>query len=314
MCSERCPPIDSPADGDAQPDVAPKRTGLPLTEIATILKADLEERKYILTGDMTTSIFSDSARFQDPNNAVDGLSRYRTALSLLFRPEESGLSDVAVNVNADAEITGIELDVLWAITPNLIASFSGGWLDTEIGEFWSVDTANPNATPQSVLATDPVRATDGVISVNGVNFIPGADATGNRDRCETLAPNPCYGYMQNQKGNQIAGSPEINYNIGLAWTLPLGSMDLTLSTNYYWQDEFYASNFNNISNKVDDWSMWNASARVSGERWYAEAWVKNIEDNDNVTGHYLTSSVSALFTNQFILDPQTYGVSVGYQF
>ena len=218
------------------------------------------------------------------------------------------------NVNADAEITGIELDVLWAITPNLIASFSGGWLDTEIGEFWSVDTANPNATPQSVLATDPVRATDGVVSVNGVNFIPGADATGNRDRCETLAPNPCYGYMQNQKGNQIAGSPEINYNIGLAWTLPLGSMDLTLSTNYYWQDEFYASNFNNISNKVDDWSMWNASARVSGENWYAEAWVKNLEDNDNVTGHYLTSSVSALFTNQFILDPQTYGVSVGYQF
>lgn len=57
---------------------------------------------------MTTSIFSDSARFQDPNNAVDGLSRYRTALSLLFRPEESGLSDVAVNVNADAET--IEVD------------------------------------------------------------------------------------------------------------------------------------------------------------------------------------------------------------
>ena len=48
--------------------------------------------------------------------------------------------------------------------------------------------------------------------------------------------------------------------------------------------------------------------------WCAEAWVKNIEDNDNVTGHYLTSSVSALFTNQFILDPQTYGLSVGYQF
>ena len=214
------------------------------------------------------------------------------------------------NVNADAEITGIELDVLWAITPNLIASFSGGWLDTEIGEFWSVDTANPNATPQSVLATDPVRATDGVVSVNGVNLIANADYS----RCEVIAPVPCYGYMQNQKGNQIAGSPELNYNIGLAWTLPLGSMDLTLSTNYYWQDEFYASNFNNISNKVDDWSMWNASARVSGERWYAEAWVKNIEDNDNVTGHYLTSSVSALFTNQFILDPQTYGVSVGYQF
>ena len=91
-------------------------------------------------------------------------------------------------------------------------------------------------------------------------------------------------------------------------------MDLTLSTNYYWQDEFYASNFNNLSNLVDDWSMWNASARLSGENWYAEAWIKNIEDNDNVTGQYLTSSVSNLFTNQFMLDPQTYGLSLGYRF
>jgi len=227
------------------------------------------------------------------------------------------------NVNADAEITGIELDVLWAITPNLIASFSGGWLDTEIGEFWSVDTANPYAATQAELAANPMSALspaaaqgDGtsLVSINGANSIAGVDEAGTRGRCETQAPNPCYGYMQNQKGNQIAGSPEINYNIGLAWTLPLGSMDLTLSTNYYWQDEFYASNFNNISNKVDDWSMWNASARVSGERWYAEAWVKNIEDNDNVTGHYLTAAISGLFTNQFILDPQTYGLSVGYQF
>jgi outer membrane receptor protein involved in Fe transport len=217
------------------------------------------------------------------------------------------------NVNSDAEIMGLELDVIFAVTPNLIATFSGGYLDTEIGEFWSVDTANPNATSQADLARDPTLATAGVVSVNGVNFIPGADATGQRDRCETAAPNPCYGFMQNQQGNQIAGSPELNFNIGLAYTLPLGSMDVTLSTNYYWQDEFYASNFNNISNLVDDWSMWNASARVAGEQWYAEAWIKNIEDNDNVTGHYLTSSVSALFTNQFILDPQTYGISVGYK-
>lgn len=51
---------------------------------------------------MTTSVFSDEARFQDPNNAVDGLSRYKTALSLLFRPEESGLEDVRVTVNQGA--------------------------------------------------------------------------------------------------------------------------------------------------------------------------------------------------------------------
>ena len=98
----------SVAYGVAKSDAAPKRTGLSLAELAKILEVDLSDGNYILTGNMTTSIFRDDARFQDPNNAVDGLSRYQTALSLLFRPEESGLEDVRVSVNAAT--TTIEVD------------------------------------------------------------------------------------------------------------------------------------------------------------------------------------------------------------
>jgi hypothetical protein len=29
---------------------------------------------------------------------------------------------------------------------------------------------------------------------------------------------------------------------------------------------------------------------------------------------YTTAQVSSLFTNQFLLDPQTYGLTVGYRF
>ena len=92
----------SPAYGSAVSDTAPKRTGLSLTDLAKTIEVDLKDRKYILTGDLSPEIFRDDARFQDPNNAVDGLSRYRTALSLLFRPEESGLEDVRVRVDAAA--------------------------------------------------------------------------------------------------------------------------------------------------------------------------------------------------------------------
>ena len=94
----------------------------------------------------------------------------------------------------------------------------------------------------------------------------------------------------------------------------MGSMELTLATNFYWQDDYYTSMFNTDASLVEDWSMWNASARLSGESWYAEAWIKNIEDEDNVTGSYLSTSVSSLFTNQFILDPQTYGITLGMRF
>lgn len=214
----------------------------------------------------------------------------------------------ALNQNSDAEITGLEADIKWAITPQLILTASAGWLDTEIGEFYTVDTANPNGS------ADPSGWYDDIISINGVMFIaPGGNpAAADYSRCEVAPPNPCPGYVQSLEGNQIAGSPELSYNLGLAYSIPLGSTVLTLATNYYWQDDMYSSNFNQVSTLMPDWSMWNASARLLGDNWYVEAWIKNIEDNDNVSGQYLESQVSGLFTNQFILDPQTYGLTLGY--
>ena len=82
-------------------DPTPKRTGLAVSELAKILEADLATKKYILTGDLTPAIFREDCRFQDPNNAVDGLNKYRQALSLLFRPEESTVTDVVVKVGDD---------------------------------------------------------------------------------------------------------------------------------------------------------------------------------------------------------------------
>jgi outer membrane receptor protein involved in Fe transport len=76
----------------------------------------------------------------------------------------------------------------------------------------------------------------------------------------------------------------------------------------------FSSNFNGPRTQIDDWSMWNANARVMGESWYAELWVRNILDDDNITGAYLASSVQSLFTNQFILEPRTYGLTAGMRF
>lgn len=86
-------------NGDGPGDAAlPKRTGLSASEVAAVLARDLSERKYILTGQMSTQVFSDECRFVDPNNAVTGLAKYRQALSLLFDPQQSELSRVTVAV------------------------------------------------------------------------------------------------------------------------------------------------------------------------------------------------------------------------
>ena len=91
--------------GGGSPEAAaPKQLRLPATEVAAQLERDLAKNKYILTGQLTPSIFADDCRFVDPNNAVDGLSRYQKALSLLFRPELSELSAVRVSVAGDKRI------------------------------------------------------------------------------------------------------------------------------------------------------------------------------------------------------------------
>lgn len=77
----------------------PKRTGLRPAELASVLRRDLTDRRYILTGKLTPEIFEDNCRFVDPNNAVDGLARYRQALALLFDPEDSHLEVQDVQVS-----------------------------------------------------------------------------------------------------------------------------------------------------------------------------------------------------------------------
>ena len=75
--------------GAVKPVGGAKRTGLTSTEIAAILKDDLVQGQYFVTGNLTREIFSDRCRFQDPTNDVTGLSRYLTALGLLFDPSDS---------------------------------------------------------------------------------------------------------------------------------------------------------------------------------------------------------------------------------
>ena len=244
---------------------------------------------------------------------MDGAAQFNGALfyyDYKDMQQSKIVSVTSINQNTDAEITGFEGEFRWAATENLEVTANFGWVNAEIGEYDTVDTANPNAR----------GTTEGVTSVNGVNFIvPYVDAGGNTvpvdySRCDQPEPFPCAGYRQSLKGNQIALTPEFNYNIGLIYRSEMAGMPLAMQTNYFWQDKMYTTNFNSPSTEIEDWGMWNANARLMGEEWYAEVWVRNILDDDNITGGYLTSSVSSLFTNQFILEPRTYGLTVGMRF
>ena len=67
---------------------------------------------------------------------------------------------------------------------------------------------------------------------------------------------------------------------------------------------------------IDSWDVWNAQATLLApdETWFVRAFVRNIMDDDNVVGIFVTDPSSGVFTNVFTIEPRTCGLAVGYNF
>jgi iron complex outermembrane receptor protein len=91
---------------------------------------------------------------------------------------------------------------------------------------------------------------------------------------------------------------------------------LSAGVQYYWQDEYYSRIFNGVTDTIEEWDVWNATLRFTPEQgnWYVELWGRNLGDDDFVTGQYRIDASSGLGTNQFLLDPRTYSVTLDYAF
>ena len=91
---------------------------------------------------------------------------------------------------------------------------------------------------------------------------------------------------------------------------------LTFRWDYYWQDDTYAREFNTVGDEIDSWDQHNISMLYESNdgQWEGRLFVRNVEDEDNVTGHYLTSDTSGYFRNYFLTEPRIYGASVRYNF
>ena len=116
-------------------------------------------------------------------------------------------------------------------------------------------------------------------------------------------------------GNDLPNAPRHTARLGLAHTWNIGAGLLTLRWDYYWQSESYAREFNTVGDEIDAWSQHNLMlAYKSGGGWSARAWVRNLLDDENVTGKYLTSDTSGFFRNYFLTEPRIYGASLRYVF
>lgn len=209
------------------------------------------------------------------------------------------LNQTAINENFDAEIQGLEGEFIWVPDVHWRLSANLAWLDTQMKSGESIDPADINllGTAENIISTPFDNKYIGPGCPNGVV--------------------PCQGLPKSLEGNSLPNAPEFSVSIGVSYIMPLSNgMEIVAGTDYYWQDEFYTRVFNTVNDKVDSWDVWNATVTLysANRDWSIGLWGRNLMDDDHVTGQYLGDQNVGLATNQFLLEPRLWGVSLGYNF
>jgi outer membrane receptor protein involved in Fe transport len=126
------------------------------------------------------------------------------------------------------------------------------------------------------------------------------------------------GIAQELGGNSLPNSPEHTLKLGVAYAMPspVFDGDLIVRLDYYWQDDMYAREFNTGGDVIESWDQFNLSLifESADGKWGARAWARNLADEDNITGHYLTSDTSGFYRNYFLTEPRIVGASIRYNF
>ncbi|MDX1734465.1 MAG: TonB-dependent receptor, partial [Halioglobus sp.] len=213
-------------------------------------------------------------------------------------------NQTSINENFDAIIQGFEGEFVWAPDDSWRFSANLAWLDSEMDGGESVDPADINL----------MGTTENIASTPFNNIYIGPDCPLNADGSR---PPTCPGLPKSLDGNELPNAPEFSVNLVGAYTWQLDNgMSLTGALTYYWQDEFYTRVFNAVNDQVDSWDVWNATVTLTSAQrdWFAELWVRNIKDDDFVTGQSLGDQNVGLATNQFLLEPRIFGATFGYFF
>ncbi len=126
---------------------------------------------------------------------------------------------------------------------------------------------------------------------------------------------PFDGEAKNLDGNSLPGTPDTTLNVGAEYTWESvfnDAWDIRLRGDYYYQAESFSRVFNTNRDVLENWDNVNLSLELVNTEndWSIELFGKNLTDEEVITGAYLTDDSSGLFTNVFLNEPRTYGVTV----
>jgi outer membrane receptor protein involved in Fe transport len=238
--------------------------------------------------------------------------------------------------NADAETMGVELEALWRppTLPNLSLELGYAWLDAEFTNGMPIDPLDRTQGDPTLVylknfgADGYVAPVDQVLPLVAPAISAGAalPVWGVHDNgipvyffpefLQAFGVETSNGIPADLDGNDLPNSPPHSVRLGTAYTWTIAPGALTLRYDYYWQDSSYGREFNTRGDEIDSWDQHNASVifESAGGRWSARAWIRNLTDEDIVTGHFIASNNSGSFRNYFMAEPRIYGASLRYNF
>lgn len=197
----------------------------------------------------------------------------------------------ATTVNSDATVMGLESEFTFLIGESWQFDLGASWLDFSLDDFQSADQGDPDGiAPGTVPALDEngdIRFTDDGLLIKDLD------------------------------GNVTRNAPEFSVNAGLQFDYDLPSgYNLVSRISYYWQDEFFANEFNKPSDKFDGWEQVDLQATLTPAEgsWRVMAFVKNALDNEDVIRLNQEGPTAGRFRSATVLEPRTYGVEFKYVF
>lgn len=146
--------------------------------------------------------------------------------------------------------------------------------------------------------------------------VPDVTYTDSNGQLQTIGGlTPFDGDAKNLDGNALPGTPETTFNFGAEYTWEgvfNDAWDLRLRGDYYYQADSFSRVWNTPRDVLESWDNVNLSLQLmnTDNDWSIEVFGKNITDEEVITGAYLTDDSSGLFTNVFLTEPSTYGVTV----
>ncbi|HZG46414.1 MAG TPA: TonB-dependent receptor, partial [Allosphingosinicella sp.] len=193
------------------------------------------------------------------------------------------VAGTAITSNGDAKVWGVEGEFLFLPTPRLQLNANLSYLNTRIGDFVTVDAANP-------AQVDP------------------------RIQPPAVAPQ----VPVNLQGNELPYAPNFKINLGAQYTMALGSTgwSATVRGDYVHQGDYFAREFNTPNDRIEGWSIANAYLRFTSEdeALGVELFVKNIGNSSAISSSIIEDAQVGSYRNVRVLEPRTYGVSTRVKF